>query len=276
MKKILSVLLLAMGVCMPLAAQQFEIKEQDPAKHQARVFPMPVKHLYFHSEVLGVDKNFSVILPKSYEKEPDRTYPILYLLHGGGENDWEWANIPVSMLNEAVNKMTGDGTAAEMIIIQPNATEVKGGYNNRDDWKYEDYFFNELMPTVEKYFRVKADKGHRCVAGLSMGAGGTYTFALGHPELFCAAYAISGHSSLDVTTLPAERIEQLKTVAWTIDCGGQDIAFDNAVKTYQQMKQVGMDVQFRSEYGVHATFYWYDGLCKALKFFTRHFSDQCK
>ncbi|MBQ9286874.1 MAG: hypothetical protein IJ212_00395 [Bacteroidaceae bacterium] len=276
MKKILSLLLLALGMCLPASAQNLEIKEQDPAKHQPRVFPLPVKHLYFHSEILGVDKNFSVILPRNYDKEPDRTYPILYLLHGGGENDWEWANIPVSMLCEAVAKVTGDGTAAEMIIVQPNATEYKGGYNNRDDWKYEDYFLKELMPTVEKYFRVKADKGHRCIGGLSMGAGGTYLYALGHPDLFCAAYAISGHSSLDVTTLSPEELEKQKTVAWTIDCGGNDIAFDNAVKTFQQMRNSGMNVQFRAEYGVHATFYWYDGLCKALRFFTRNFADRCK
>jgi enterochelin esterase-like enzyme len=180
------------------------------------------------------------------------------------------------MLCEAVSKMTGDGSCAEMIIVQPNATEYKGGYNNRDDWKYQDYFFNELMPAIEKNFRTINDKGHRAIGGLSMGAGGTYQYALTRPELFCAAYAISGHSSIDVTTLSPEEQEKVKTVAWTIDCGGQDIAFDNAVKTYQQMKKIGMNCQFRSEYGVHATFYWYDGLCKMQTFFTRHFSDQCK
>lgn len=77
-------------------------------------------------------------------------------------------------------------------------------------------------------------------------------------------------------SLPEAQIEQLKTVAVTIDCGGYDIAFDNAVKTFQQMKKVGLNVQWRSEYGIHATFYWYDGLCKALRFFTRNFADRCE
>ena len=275
MNRIIAIVTLLLSfVSLHLNAQ--DIKEQDSSKHTPRVFPMPVKHLYFHSEILGVDKNISVILPRSYDKEPDRKYSVLYLLHGGGENDWEWANIPVSMLCEAVSKMTGDGSCAEMIIVQPNATEYKGGYNNREDWKYQDYFFNELMPVIEKNFRTINDKGHRAIGGLSMGAGGTYQYALTRPELFCAAYAISGHSSIDVTTLSPEEQEKVKTVAWTIDCGGQDIAFDNAVKTYQQMKKIGMNCQFRSEYGVHATFYWYDGLCKMQTFFTRHFSDQCK
>lgn len=275
MKKFLLAIVAFSALALASASAQ-TIKEQDPAAHQPRVFPMPVKHLYFHSEILGVDKNFSVILPKNYDKNPDKYYPVVYLLHGGGENDWEWANIPVSMLCEVITRETNDGTCAEMIIVQPNATEVKGGYNNVEGWKYQDYFFNELIPAVEKNFRVKADKGHRAVGGLSMGAGGTYQYALTRPEMFCAAYAISGHSSIDVTTLSPSELEKVKTVAWTIDCGDDDIAFDNAVKTYQQMKKVGMNAQFRSRDGVHATFYWYDGLGLALRFFTRHFSDQCE
>ena len=109
--------------CFTLQVNAQDYTEQDPAKHTPRVFPMPVKHLTMKSEILGVDKNFSVFLPKSYEKEPDRKYPVLYLLHGHGENEWEWANIPVSMINERISQVTADGSAAEMIIVQPNATE---------------------------------------------------------------------------------------------------------------------------------------------------------
>lgn len=83
MKQFLFLVTLLLGFAS-LQVNAQEIKEQDPTKHTPRVFPMPVKHLYFYSEILGVDKNFSVILPRSYDKEPDRKYPVLYLLHGGG------------------------------------------------------------------------------------------------------------------------------------------------------------------------------------------------
>ena len=272
MKRLLLLVTFLMAVSATLSGQ--EIREQNPADHHPRVFPMPVKHLVAHSEILGVDKNFSVILPKSYDKEPDRRYPVVYMLHGGGENDWEWANIPVMMLCEAVTKMTADGRATEMIIVFPNATEYKGGYGNRDDWRYEDYFFQELMPLVEKNFRVMADKGHRAVGGLSMGAGGTYQFAIAHPELFSSAYAISGHCMQDVTALSEAQLAAVKTVNFVIDCGDDDIAFDNAVKSFQTFKKLGIPVQFRCRDGVHATFYWYDSFCLALQYFTRHFSTQ--
>lgn len=276
MKKSFTSIILVIASVIVFNASAQEAKPQDPEKHVARVFPLPYEHMYFHSEILGCDKNFSVLLPKSYAKEPDRKYPVVYMLHGGGENDWEWANIPCQMISEAVTKVTNDGSACEAILVFPNATEVKSGYNNRDDWKYEDYFFQELMPYVESHYRVIADKGHRAVGGLSMGAGGTFTFAVKYPEYFSSAYAISGHCTVDVENLAPEQLENVKTVNFVIDCGDDDIAFDNAVKSYQTFKKLGIPVQFRSMDGGHATYYWYDGIQNALKYFTRHFSEQCK
>lgn len=276
MKKSFTSIILVIASVIVFNASAQEAKPQDPEKHVARVFPLPYEHMYFHSEILGCDKNFSVLLPKSYAKEPDRKYPVVYMLHGGGENDWEWANIPCQMISEAVTKVTNDGSACEAILVFPNATEVKSGYNNRDDWKYEEYFFQELMPYVESHYRVIADKGHRAVGGLSMGAGGTFTFAVKYPEYFSSAYAISGHCTVDVENLAPEQLENVKTVNFVIDCGDDDIAFDNAVKSYQTFKKLGIPVQFRSMDGGHATYYWYDGIQNALKYFTRHFSEQCK
>ena len=276
MKKSFTSIILVIASVIGFNASAQEAKPQDPEKHVARVFPLPYEHMYFHSEILGCDKNFSVLLPKSYAKEPDRKYPVVYMLHGGGENDWEWANIPCQMISEAVTKVTNDGSACEAILVFPNATEVKSGYNNRDDWKYEEYFFQELMPYVESHYRVIADKGHRAVGGLSMGAGGTFTFAVKYPEYFSSAYAISGHCTVDVENLAPEQLENVKTVNFVIDCGDDDIAFDNAVKSYQTFKKLGIPVQCRSMDGGHATYYWYDGIQNALKYFTRHFSEQCK
>ena len=82
MKKFITLAAIALSMTCALQAQ--EVKEQDPAAHQARVFPIPVEHLYFHSEILGVDKNFSVMLPRRYKNSPDRRYPVVYMLHGAG------------------------------------------------------------------------------------------------------------------------------------------------------------------------------------------------
>lgn len=290
MKKILTLSAILLAAAFSLNAQ--EVKEQDPAAHQARVFPIPVEHLYFHSDVLNADKNFSVMLPKSYSKEPDRRYPVVYMLHGAGENDWEWANIAVSMISEAITMITNDGSAAECVVVFPNANEAGHmGYFNQPDWKYEDYFFNELMPLIDKRYRTIPDKGHRAIGGLSMGGGGSFNYGMRHPELFSSVYAISAAVSPSLfdsaqanpSVLPqtmnggnytAEQIEVAKSVFFVLDCGDDDFLFDANVATYQQMKKNGMKVQFRCFDGAHASYYWYDALRRAMVYFTRHFSEQ--
>ena len=264
----------ALLLAATFSLQAQEVKEQDPEAHKARVFPIPVEHLYFHSEVLGVDKNFSVLLPRSYAKEPERRYPVVYMLHGAGENDWEWANIPVMMISEAITMITNDGSATECIIVFPNANEAGHmGYFNQEGWKYEDYFFQELMPLVDKRYRTIPDKGHRAIGGLSMGGGGSFNYGMRHPELFSSVYAISAAVSPTLFAqdqenpgvLPptmnggfykADQIEKAKSVFFVLDCGDDDFLFNANVDTYKLMKKNGMNVEFRCYDGAHASYYW--------------------
>ena len=289
MRKVIFILTIIV-LSMTLNAQ--EVFEQDPADHQSRVFPIPVEHLYFHSEILDYDKNFSVYLPDSYSTDTLRKYPIVYMLHGANENDWEWANIPTFMINAALRKSRADGMAAEVIMVCPNATEGTMGYFNREAWKYEDYFFEELIPFIESHYRVIADKGHRAIGGLSMGGGGSFFYGMSHPEMFSSVYAISGAvpSSLtsteqgntpfsrqfNIDELSEAQIEEIKSVNFVLDCGDDDFLFDANVACYQAMKKAGLTCEFRSRSGGHASYYWYDSLGLALAWFTRHFSEQCK
>jgi enterochelin esterase-like enzyme len=289
MKKSIFILII-IAFSLNMNAQQVFV--QDPAKHQARVFPMPVEHLYFYSQILKCDKNFTVYLPKSYKTDSLRRYPVVYMLHGANENDWEWANIATSMINEDITKSTADGMACEVIMVCPNATEGKMGYFNQEGWNYEDYFFKELIPFIESHYRAIADKGHRAIGGLSMGGGGSFFYGLTHPEMFSSVYAISGAvpSSLNaseqennrfsrkfnIDDLPESQIEAIKTVSFVLDCGDDDFLFDANVACYQSMKKAGFNCQFRSRNGSHASYYWYDSLGYALVWFTRHFSEQCK
>lgn len=278
------------ALSLSMSAQQ--VFEQDPANHKSRVFPMAVEHLYFHSEILNYDKNFTVYLPKSYKTDSLRKYPVVYMLHGANENDWEWANIATSMINEAIAKSTADGMSCEVIMVCPNATEGTMGYFNREGWNYEDYFFRELIPFIESHYRVIADKGHRAIGGLSMGGGGSFYYGLTHPEMFSSVYAISGAVPLSLSATEQEtstfsrqfniddlseaQIAAIKTVSFVLDCGDDDFLYDANVACYQSMKKAGLNCQFRSRNGGHATYYWYDSLGYALSWFTRHFSTQCK
>ena len=107
---------------------------------------------------------------------------MLYLLHGAGDDQTGW--VQFGEVQHIADKAIKEGAATPMVIVMPDANTGRRGYFNdiRGDWNYEDFFFNELMPHIEKTYRVKSDKRYRAVAGLSMGGGGTFMYALHHPS----------------------------------------------------------------------------------------------
>src|SRR5688500_14811982 len=130
-----------------------------------------------NSRILKMERNYAVYLPPDYEHS-QRSYPVLYLLHGGGDDHTGWVQFG-EVLNIA-DKAINNGTSTSMVIIMPDANTGRRGYFNdiKGDWLYEDFFFNELMPEVEKKFRIRSEKKYRAIAGLSMGGGGSFMYAL--------------------------------------------------------------------------------------------------
>ena len=122
-----------------------------------------------------------------------------------------------------------------------------------------------------------------------MGGGGSFHYGMRHPEMFSSVYAISAAVHGDITkpsenandivsgtAYTPEQLEAAKSVYFVLDCGDDDFLFSNNVECYKSMKKAGMEVQFRCYDGAHASYYWYDALRRAMVYFTRHFSDQCK
>jgi enterochelin esterase-like enzyme len=147
-------------------------------------------NLSMKSEILKMDRKFAVYLPPDYELS-ERSYPVLYLLHGGGDDQTGWVQFGEVLF--IADKAIKEGLATPMVIVMPDANTGRRGYFNdpKGDWNYEDFFFQELMPHVEKTYRIKGEKRYRAVAGLSMGGGGSFMYALHHPELFSSACPLS-------------------------------------------------------------------------------------
>ena len=142
-------------------------------------------NLSLPSKILKMDRKFAVYLPPDYETS-GRSYPVLYLLHGGGDDQTGW--VQFGEVLTITDKAIRDGIATPMVIVMPDANTGRRGYFNdvKGEWRYEDFFFTELMPFVEKKYRIKGEKRFRAVAGLSMG-GGSFIYALHHPEFFSSA-----------------------------------------------------------------------------------------
>jgi len=257
-------------------------------------------NLSLPSKILKMDRKYAVYLPPDYEKS-ERSYPVLYLLHGGGDDQTGWVQFG-EVLNIA-DKAINAGKATPMIIIMPDANTGTRGYSNNatGTWLYEDFFFQELMPFVEKKYRIKTDKRYRAVSGLSMGGDGTFTYALHHPELFSSACPLSagtGPLTIDeaktrlgrLTPAPStEQIEQFykrqsvlelvnnlpdsskRAVRWYIDCGDDDFLFEGNSLVHIAMRKKNIPHEFRIREGAHNWTYWRESLPEVLAFVSMGF-----
>lgn len=284
MKKLLSITLI-MAVTSILSAQTGKVYD----------------NLICPSKILKMDRKYAVYLPPDYETS-QRSYPVLYLLHGFGDDQTGWVQFGevLTIADQAIK--SGDATA--MVIVMPDANTGKPGYVNdaRGEWKYEDYFFQELMPYVEKTYRIKSDKRYRAIAGLSMGGEGTFIYALHHPELFSAACPLSaatgpaspeeivnyrlwaGAKDLNATDKEAYfnkysvlRLiqnmpdNQKKSVRWFIDCGDDDFLFEGNSMVHIAMRKKEIPHEFRIRDGGHTWTYWRASLPVVMNFISMSF-----
>ncbi|MGB0837336.1 MAG: alpha/beta hydrolase [Flavobacteriaceae bacterium] len=256
--------------------------------------------LSMDSEILGETRKYAVYLPPGYH-ESQRSYPVLYLLHGLGDDQTGW--IQFGEVQRIVDTSLQNTDVTEMIIIMPDAdTTVKGYFNSPDDqWRYEDFFFEELIPHVEKKYRIKSQKRFRAIAGLSMGGGGSLMYAMHHPELFSAACPLSAyvgplsfenfqnrfkeslknvdlntqhtyysnHNALELTKNLSS--ETLKSVRWYIDCGDDDFLYEGNSLLHIAFTKKQIPHQYRVRDGAHTWTYWRSSLPEVLLFVSQSF-----
>jgi len=140
------------------------------------------------SSILNKAVRYTVYLPADYDRS-ERTYPVVYLLHGFTDDNTGW--LQFGEINRYADKAIAEGIIPPMIIVMPNGDSsfYINSYDGKE--KYEDFFIREFMPSVEKTYRIKADKRYRGIAGLSMGGYGSLIYSLKYPQLFAAAAPLS-------------------------------------------------------------------------------------
>ena len=150
-----------------------------------------VASVYYQSSALGRTRRMHVYTPPGYESGKDK-YPVFYLLHGAGDCDDSWTS--VGRANFILDNLIASNKAKPMIVVMPaghtsatgggRGAAAAGGAPPRDEFAED--FVKDLMPYVEKNYRVVADRAHRAIAGLSMG--GSQTLNIGMPNLEKFAY----------------------------------------------------------------------------------------
>ncbi len=149
------------------------------------------------SKILSRSVPYCAVLPSSFDADKTRHYSVLYFLHGLGDNEQFFVHSGAWNLTE---DMREKGELKEFLIVTPEAGA--SFYINSKDGKdrYEDFLLQEFFPVVEKRYRVAPGRGHRGIAGISMGGYGALHLAFRHPELFVS---VSAHSAALIEKLPA-------------------------------------------------------------------------
>lgn len=253
------------------------------------------------SKILGTVVKYNVYLPSDYNSA--KLYPVVYLLHGLSDDYTAW--IKRGNMQTVADELVRSGEARPMVIIMPNAGgpdthNTWNGYFNMPGCSYEDFFFGELVPAVEKKYNCGGSKGRRAVMGLSMGGGGSTVYAQRHPDMFSSCYAMSAwldnkndevgykkgsfdklylvgqavrkHSALDYLDNADEAtLEKLRTVAWFFDCGDDDFLLQQSMDLHMKMRAKKVHSELRVRNGVHNWEYWHLALRLSLPFASRNF-----
>lgn len=148
------------------------------------------------SKILEHRVPYCVFLPPSYDADKQRKFPILYFLHGLGENAQTLLNAGGWNL---IENLWEQHQITDFLIVTPAAD--RSFYVNSLDGRvrYEDFFIREFLPLIESHYRIQAVRRERGITGISMGGYGALRFAFRYPQLFGS---VSAHSAALVAKLP--------------------------------------------------------------------------
>ena len=258
------------------------------------------------SKILGKKVKYTVYFPADYETS-SRRYPVVYLLHGysGGEEDW----IQSGEINRVADKLIAAGELPDCIIIMPDGEN--SWYINAPvgESNYEDFFFKELIPFVDKTYQTRAERGYRAIVGLSMGGYGATLYAMRHSDVFAASAGLSGAYFTDneiekgsddmwsqffatiygaslagkartagdwqknsvFNLVEKTSVEDLNKTRWYFDCGDDDFLFRGNAALHVALAEKKVKHEFRMRDGGHTWTYWRTGIVDALKFLGESF-----
>ena len=237
------------------AVNYLEMPEADFEEYRIRQNPHGTVHLnYYRSEETGRTKLCYVYTPASYEKEPDRRYPVLYLQHGGGENEAGW--IWQGKLANLADNLIAAGRMEEMIVVMGT------GYAFPDSGAYHpamSAFTEELVssgiPFIDRTYRTIPDKEHRAMAGLSMGGMQTQRCVFAHPELFRWAGIFSGGLTIrdeeaDYSAILLDPEEFSRRFAMLfVACGTQEWSYESTKENEEAVLAAGVPIVTFEGYG---------------------------
>lgn len=231
-----------------------------------------VSELTYYSTTLNRFRRLHVYTPPGYESGRGR-YPVFYLLHGASDSDDSWTS--VGRAGFILDNLIAAKKAKPMVVVMPaghtGPFRFGAGFND----EFERDFVNDIMPTVEKRYRLRTDRKYRAVAGLSMGGAQTLNIGIGHLDQFAylgvyssgvfgiagprpgAANAPAGPSweEKNKAALDNAKLKKGLKLVW-FATGKDDFLLKTSQATVEMLKKYGFDVVFKETAGAHTWIVW--------------------
>lgn len=240
-----------------------------------------VRERWSYSRVTGSWRRMFVYTPPGYDEDTDTRYPVLYLQHGGGEDESEW--VRSGRANFVLDNLIAQGKANPMILVMNNgfvsrpgqaAAAPGGGYQRGFADAFQELLLAEVIPAIDATLRTIPDARHRALAGLSMGGGQAFYVGLENTGTF-ASVGLFGTGVFGGIGSPAggnasrfnaeDHVTGLLTRSSTfndaldlfyISVGEQDVRLEATRRAVADMRASGLEVEFASFPGEHEWRTW--------------------
>jgi enterochelin esterase-like enzyme len=225
----------------------------------------------YFSPVLNIWRQFYIYTPAGYDSHTDKKYPVLYLLHGGGEDESGWAKQGKTDL--ILDNLITEGKAKPMLIVMMDGNIGVGGiagFGERSLQTFERELKQAVIPFVEKNYRAETDSKNRALAGLSMGGLQTLYAGVKNHEMFSSLGVFSSGWFANNTTLSDPQYAFMKEHApdinkniknlWVAMGGKEDIAYENCQVMLKRFDEMNIKYSYSEYPGGHAWPVWRNNL----------------
>jgi enterochelin esterase family protein len=233
-----------------------------------------VKAVWYSSPTIGMDRRMIIYTPPGYDKDKKK-YPVMYLLHGGGGDEEGWLNR--GRANYIIDNLIATGKAVPMIVVitngNPNTPAAPldrplamlekdtPGIGSMASGKFEESLVKDIIPYIEKNYRVMADANHRALTGFSMGGYQTQNITNANPDKFkyIGVMSMGLFSSMrqDASYSKEQHVKQLKELqknnpkVYWVAMGRRDFLYNSVLKLKELYDEIGFKYTYRENDGTH-------------------------
>ncbi|MBW3467002.1 esterase [Arthrospiribacter ruber] len=239
-----------------------------------------VTAVWYQSAILGTQRRMHVYTPPDYGTD-GKSYPVMYLLHGGGGDEEGWVNR--GRANYILDNLIASGKAEPMIVVITNGNpdavaapldsplgqspKLNAGIGAMASKKFEESFLHDVIPFIESNFRVIADPDHRAITGFSMGGYQTQNITNSNPGMFSyigvmSMGLFSSFSDSPVSYDEEQHINELKGLIasqpklYWIGIGKDDFLFETVTELRKLYDELGLEYVYRETEGLHTWLEW--------------------